>query len=96
MLFLREQRAAFYLFLTRERLSLIHIYKLDGKEIAAKDMLGKSGKVEIHVTYTNKSSRKKKIDGKETTIYTPFVMVTAMVLSSDHFENVEVDNARCV
>ena len=71
-------------------------YKLDGKEIAAKDMLGKSGKVEIHVTYTNKSSRKKKIDGKETTIYTPFVMVTAMVLSSDHFENVEVDNARIV
>ena len=71
-------------------------YKLDGKEIAAKDMLGKSGKVEIHVTYTNKSSRKKKIDGKETTIYTPFVMVTAMVLSSDHFENVEVDNARVV
>lgn len=36
-------------------------YKLDGKEIAAKDMLGKSGKVEIHVTYTNKSSRKKKL-----------------------------------
>ena len=71
-------------------------YKLDGKEIAAKDMLGKSGKVEIHVSYTNKSSRKKKIDGKETTIYTPFVMVTAMVLSSDHFENVEVDNARIV
>ena len=71
-------------------------YKLDGKEIAAKDMLGKSGKVEIHVAYTNKSSRKKKIDGKETTIYTPFVMVTAMVLSSDHFENVEVDNARVV
>ena len=71
-------------------------YKLDGKEIAAKDMLGKSGKVEIHVSYTNKSSRKKKIDGKETTIYTPFVMVTAMVLSSDHFENVEVDNARVV
>ena len=71
-------------------------YKLDGKEIAAKDMLGKSGKVEIHVSYTNKSSQKKKIDGKETTIYTPFVMVTAMVLSSDHFENVEVDNARVV
>ncbi len=36
-------------------------YKLDGKEIAAKDMLGKSGKVEIHVSYTNKSSRKKKL-----------------------------------
>lgn len=71
-------------------------YKLDGKEIAAKDMLGKSGKVEIHVTYTNKSSRRKKLMGKETTIYTPFVMVTAMVLSSDHFENVEVDNARIV
>lgn len=71
-------------------------YKLDGKEMAAKEMLGKSGKVEIHVAYTNKSKQTKMIDGKETTIYTPFVMVTGMVLSSDVFDNIEVDHGRVI
>lgn len=75
----------------------LHItYKLDGKEMTAQEMLGKSGKVEIHVSYTNKSKQTKVIDGEETTIYTPFVMVTGMILSSDHFEHIEVDNGRVV
>lgn len=71
-------------------------YKLDGKEIPAKEMLGKSGKAEIHVSYKNKSSQKKTIDGKETTIYTPFIMVTGMILSSDHFSHVGVDHGRVI
>lgn len=75
----------------------LHItYKLDGKEMTAKEMLGKSGKVEIHVSYTNKSKQTKVINGEETTIYTPFVMVTGMILSSDHFDHIEVDNGRVV
>lgn len=71
-------------------------YKLDGKEIDAKDILGKSGKVEIHVSYTNKSKQTKTIDGKKTTIYTPFVMVTGMILSSDVFSNIEIDHGRVI
>lgn len=71
-------------------------YKLNGKEMTAKEMLGKSGKAEIHVSYKNKSSEKKTIDGKEETIFTPFVMVTGMILSSEHFDHIEVDNGRVV
>lgn len=71
-------------------------YKLDGREITAEELPGKSGKVEIHVSYTNKSRQKKVIDGEETTIYTPFVMVTGMILSSDHFDHVAVDNGRVI
>lgn len=71
-------------------------YKLDGKEMAANEMLGKSGKVEIHVSYTNKSKKTKKVDGKDTTIYTPFVMVTGMILSSDVFDHIEVDHGRVI
>ncbi len=71
-------------------------YKLDGKEIAAKDLPGKSGKVEIHVQYTNNSKQTKTIQGKKETIYTPFVMVTAMILSNDNFSNVEIDNGRVI
>lgn len=71
-------------------------YSLDGKKMAAKDMLGKSGKAKIHVSYTNKSKQTKKVNGKEVTIYTPFVMVTGMILSSEHFSNVNVDNGRVI
>lgn len=71
-------------------------YTMDGEELAAKDMLGKSGKMEMHVTYTNKSKQTKKIGGKERTIYTPFVMGTGMILSSDHFTNIEIDHGRVI
>lgn len=71
-------------------------YKLDGKEMKAEEMLGKSGRVEIHVSYKNQSSQKRMIDGKETKIYTPFIMVTGMILPSEHFEHVEIDNGRVV
>lgn len=77
-------------------IDLFITYKLDGKVIDAKDILGKSGKVEIHVSYKNKSSRKKKIDGKEVTIYTPFVMVTGMILPSDHFDQVKIDHGKVI
>lgn len=71
-------------------------YSLDGKEMAVKDMVGKSGKVEIHVSYTNKSKQTKRVNGEDVTIYTPFVMVTGMILSSEHFSNVNVDNGRVI
>lgn len=71
-------------------------YKLDGNAMEPKDMLGKSGKVEIHVAYTNKSKVTKMIDGKQTTIFTPFVMVTGMILSSEVFDKIEIDNGRII
>lgn len=71
-------------------------YSLDGEEMSAEDMVGKSGKMEMHVAYTNKSKQKKKVNGKEVTVYTPFVMVTGMILSSDTFSHVEIDNGRVI
>lgn len=71
-------------------------YKLDGTVMEPKDMLGRSGKVEIHVAYTNKSKQTKTIDGKQTTLYTPFVMLTGMILPSETFDKVEIDNGRVI
>lgn len=71
-------------------------YKLDGVVMEPKDMLGRSGKVEIHVAYTNKSKQTKTIDGKQTTLYTPFVMLTGMILPSETFDKVEIDNGRVI
>lgn len=71
-------------------------YTLDGEEMTAQDMLGKSGKMEMRVTYTNQSKQTKKINGENKTIYTPFVMATGMILSSDNFSNIEIDHGRVI
>ena len=43
-------------------------YFLDGREISAADLAGKSGKVKIRIDYTNKSAQTTKISGKKETI----------------------------
>lgn len=69
-------------------------YRLDGKKVTAEELKGKSGKVEINIRYTNHSGKNVKIGGKKVKMYTPFTMVTAMMLSTDEYKNVEVDNGR--
>lgn len=69
-------------------------YLLDGKETAGKDLVGKSGKLTIRVKYTNRSTQKKEINGKNETLYTPFLMATMMVLPSDKFTNVKAEDAK--
>lgn len=71
-------------------------YKLDGKEVSAKDLASKSGKFEMNIKYTNSSKKKVTVDGKETEIYTPFLMATGMILSTDKFQNIKVDNGEVV
>ena len=48
-------------------------YTLDGKEISAKDLAGKSGKVSIKIEYKNKSAKEEYINGKYETMYTFYV-----------------------
>lgn len=67
-------------------------YKLDGKEVLPTELAGKSGTVEITVTYHNKSKKTKVIDGKKETLYTPFFMVTGIILPKDKFTEVSVEN----
>lgn len=63
-------------------------YFLDGKEIQAKDLAGKSGNVKIRFNYVNKS--------KVGDVYTPFTMITGMILNGDKFTNIEVENGKVV
>ncbi len=69
-------------------------YKLDGKELKAEDLAGKDGKVEIHIDYENRSKEKVEIDGEKVEMYTPFTMVTSMMLPTDEYTNVEIDNGK--
>lgn len=62
-------------------------YYLDGKEISAKDLAGKSGKVKIRFDYTNHE--------KAGDVYVPFLVISGMVL--DHtFSNVQVTNGKVI
>lgn len=71
-------------------------YRLDGKEISPEELAGKSGKVEIHVKYTNHSSVRKKVNGEQEKMYTPFLMATGVILPTEKFTDVEVDHGRIV
>lgn len=70
-------------------------YYLDGKEIAPKDLAGKSGKVTLRFDYTNNETAEADIDGKKEEVYVPFVVITGMVLD-DSFTGVEVTNGKVI
>lgn len=69
-------------------------YTLDGKTIQPKELLGKSGKLELTINYQNTSTFKAKVNGKEESMQTPFLMVSVLILPSDIFQNVEVSQGK--
>lgn len=71
-------------------------YYLDGKEIKPADLKGKSGHLKIQVDYTNKEKKTVSVDGKQEEVYTPFVMMTGMILPNETFSNVTIDNGKVI
>lgn len=71
-------------------------YYLDGKRISPSELAGKSGDVKIRFDYTNNSMETVKVDGKNIDVYTPFTMVSAMILPNDVFSDVEVENGKVI
>ena len=71
-------------------------YYLDGKEMTPSELAGKSGKLKIRIDYTNNAKQTTKINGKKEEIYSPFVMVTGMILPEEKFSNVVIDNGKVI
>ena len=71
-------------------------YTLDGKNVSAKELAGKSGRVTIKYSYKNNEARTVNIDGQSLTMYVPFSVVTGLVLDDKAFSNVEVTNGRVI
>lgn len=71
-------------------------YELDGKEIEAKELAGKSGTVKITLEYTNKDEHIVNINGKNVKMYTPFVAVAGTVVENDKNSNIEVSNGKII
>lgn len=71
-------------------------YFLDGKEVKPDELKGKSGHLKIQVQYTNNEKKTVTVDGKEEEVYTPFVMMTGMILPNETFRNVTIDNGKVI
>ena len=71
-------------------------YELDGKELSANEIAGKSGKVKITLQYTNKEERTVDINGKKVKMYVPFVVVAGTIIENENAKNIEVSSGKVV
>ena len=71
-------------------------YKLDGNEISADDVAGKSGKVEIVIKYTNKDEHQVNINGKTEKMYTPFVVMLGTIIDNTKASNITISSGKVV
>jgi putative membrane protein len=71
-------------------------YELDGKEITAEEIAGKTGHVKITIQYVNKEEHIVSINGKNQKMYTPFVAVAGTILQNDTNKNIEVSNGKVI
>ena len=67
-------------------------YKLNGEKVELKNLIGKSGKVEITLKYKNLD--KHVINNQ--TLYTPFVVTTATMIDTKNNSNITVTNGKVV
>lgn len=71
-------------------------YFLNDEEKTVDEMLGKEGKVTIKLHFKNKIENQVKVNGRTTTLYTPFVTTIGTMLDSDHNKNITITNGKIV
>lgn len=71
-------------------------YELDGKEISADEIAGKSGRVKITAEYVNKDVHSVNINGKNENLYTPFVAICGTILDNKQNRNITVSNGKVI
>lgn len=71
-------------------------YELDGEEISAEDLAGKSGTVKISIEYVNLDEHTILINGKEETMYTPFVVLCGTIMDHENHKNIQVSSGKVI
>ncbi len=71
-------------------------YMLDGEKIKLEDLIGKSGTVAINIKYQNKDRHVVKVNGKNESLYTPFVVMMGTVIPAKNNSNVSVTNGKVI
>lgn len=69
-------------------------YELNGEEVEAKDIVGKNGKVKIIIEYENNEIHEVNINGKNVTMYTPFVMMAGTIIDKSQNENITITRGK--
>ncbi|MCI6932352.1 MAG: MMPL family transporter [Tenericutes bacterium] len=70
-------------------------YYLDGKEESLDNILGKSGKIKIVIDFTNNEKHNALVNGKQETMYTPFLITMGTMLDSN-VTNIKINNGKVV
>lgn len=71
-------------------------YYLDGKEISAADLAGKSGKVKIRFDYIPNQKTTVKVNGVDKEMYVPFTMLSGMILDNSKFTNIQASTGKVI
>lgn len=71
-------------------------YYLDGKQIKPEKLAGKKGQVKMVITVNNLSKKTVKVSGKDTTVYTPFIVAGGMIIPENSFSNINVENGKTI
>ena len=69
-------------------------YKLNGENKNVNDMIGKKGKVEINIKYTNTELTNTTINNKKETIYKPYVTLFVTNLTKKYNKNITIENGK--
>lgn len=71
-------------------------YELDGQDMSAKDMEGKSGHLKLTISFTNNYSEVKNINGKSIVIHPSYLAGGMLNMSTGKFSNVKCESGKIV
>ena len=71
-------------------------YELDGQEISADDIQGKSGHLKLTISFTNNYSELKNINGKSIVIHPSYLAGGMLNMSTGNFTNVKCESGKIV
>lgn len=71
-------------------------YELDGQEISANDIQGKSGHLKLTISFTNNYSQVKNINGKSIVIHPGYLAGGMLNMSTGKFSNVKCESGKIV
>ncbi len=71
-------------------------YELDGQEISANDIQGKSGHLKLTISFTNNYSQVKNINGKSIVIHPSYLAGGMLNMSTGKFSNVKCESGKIV
>lgn len=71
-------------------------YELDGQEMSAKDIEGKSGHLKLTISFTNNYSEVKNINGKSIVIHPSYLAGGMLNMSTGNFTNVKCESGKIV